>query len=246
MEIFNDLIKKTYALLPENGRTYEYMSDCSACKGRENELILEREAAYELGGGNKPCVSYALFTEDESLVPEDEISVYGSDLTDIREDRSFARIALIRTDFIEENGDQGAYAIIESIALRKYDVFPKGYMVRTAALSNREQVRVAGSAIKAGLSFRDVGSIYISEYKKNKHVKAVKMIFITLPQVDYSALDRFGTRSTEIFRALNHIIADLNMDCRHCEWKPVCDEVEGMKEMHIKVRDTGKKSKKPL
>lgn len=232
MEIFNELIKKTEALLPAEGRTYAYMSDCSAHKGRENELILGREAAYELGGGNCPCVSYTMYTEDENLVPRDEIVVYGSDLADIKADCPFARIAIIRTDFIEENGDQGAYAIIENIALRKYDVFPRGYMVRTSALSNREQVRVARSALKEGLSFADVGSMYISRYKDNKHVQAVKMIFVTLPEVDYNALDHLGTLSTELVRALNHVIADLKMDCRHCEWKPVCDEVEGMKELH--------------
>ena len=31
---------------------------------------------------------------------------------------------------------------------------------------------------------------------------------------------------------LDHALADVSMNCRACEWKPVCDAVEGMKELH--------------
>ncbi len=235
MDIFNELIEKTYALLPDTGRSFLPVPNTSRHQGTRGELILGRETAYELGGGNCPCVSYSLYTEDTSLVEEDEILVYGRDLPDLREDCAFARIALIRTDYIEQQGEQGAYAILENIGLNKYDVFPKGYMVRTSALSNREQVRVSKTALKNGLTFADVGSMYIAQYHKNKHVQAVKMIFVTLPDVDYRALDHIGRLSNEVFRALNHVLADLKMDCKGCEWKLVCDEVDGMKELHEKM-----------
>ncbi len=232
MDIFDDLIKKTYTLLPPTGRSYFPVSDFSRHLGSRSELILGRETAYELGGGSCPCVSCNLYTEDSSLVKQDEILVYGKDLPDIKEDCAFARIALIRTDDVEKQGEQGAYAILENIGLNKYDVFPKGYMVRTSALSNREQVRVSKTAVKNRLTFADVGSMYIAQYKKNKHVQAVKMIFVTLPDVDYRKLDHIGNLSNQVFRALNHVLADLKMDCRGCEWKMVCDEVEGMKQLH--------------
>ncbi len=235
MDIFNDLIRKTMALLPGEGKSFSPSASTSRHQGHRGELILGREAAYELGGGDCPCVSYALYTEDTELVGQDEILVYGSDLNQLRSDSAFARIALIRTDYIEKQGEQGAYGILENIGIRKYDVFPKGYMVRTAALSNREQVRISKAAVKAGLTFRDVGSLYIDEYKKNPHVQAVKMIFVTLPEVDYLELDRLGTLSDKMFRALNKMLADIKMNCKACEWKVVCDEVEGMKELHEKM-----------
>lgn len=235
MNIFDELIEKTEALLPCTGKICEDLPEPSRFAGRRGELILGREQAYELGGSDLPCTSCTMFTQREDLVPCDQVVIYGRDLWELAKDAPFARIALIRTDDVEEKGEQGAYAILESIGLKKYDVFPKGYMVRTSALSNREQVRVAKTAVREKRSFADVGSLYISQYKTNRHVQAVKMIFVTLPDCDYRELDHMGTLSTKLFRALNHALADLKMDCRRCEWKIVCDEVEGMKELHRKL-----------
>ena len=235
MKVFDELILKVNDLLPEHGRSHFPVPNAERFKGHRSELILGKETAFELGGGNCSCVTTSMYTEREDLVPEDEIVVYGKDLTELKKDSSFARIALIRTDFIEQEGEQGAYGILEKISLKKYDVFPKGYMVRTSALSNREQVRISKTAVKQGLTFADVGTMYINEFHKNKHVQAVKMIFVTVPDLDYPELDHLGNLSNELFRALNHMVSDLKMNCNHCEWKVVCDQVEGMKELHEKM-----------
>ena len=235
MEIFDELIDKINALLPEGGRCFPPAPVQKKFVGRRSELILGRETAYELGGSNMPCVTTSLYTQRDDLVPEDQVQIYGQDLGELEKDAPFARIALIRTDFIEEQGEQGAYAILENINLKKYDVYPKGYMVRTSALSNREQVRVSKAGSRNGLSFRDVGSMYIQEYHKNPHVQAVRMIFVTLDQLDYSQLDHLGNLANDMFRALNHIVSDMKMKCRACEWKSICDQVEGMKQMHEKM-----------
>lgn len=238
MKIYDELIRQTTELLAaDEARTYVYNPNNAAKAGKKNELILAREAAFELGESTLPSVSYTLITDNEALVSGDRVLLFGKDLQELTEHASFARITILLTDNIEENGDQGAYAVIKNIEMKKYDVSPVGYMMRASALSNREQVRVSKDAIKAGLSFERVGNLFISKYKENKHVKAVTVIFITLPGVSYAALDRLADSSVGITRALNHILADIKMDCRACEWKPVCDEVEGMKEMHAKMTE---------
>ena len=73
--------------------------------------------------------------------------------------------------------------------------------------------------------------------------RSCKIIFVTLPDVDYITLDKIGNLSMDVFRALNHAITDLKMDCKHCSWKVVCDQVEGMKEMHQKMIDEQNKKK---
>ncbi|MEF9971360.1 MAG: hypothetical protein RSC52_04155 [Oscillospiraceae bacterium] len=236
MKIFDPIISKTQKLL--DGReysAYEYSPDKTAQEGSVNDLVLGKEAAFELGAPNFSSVHYTAITRDEKMVPRDEVVVYGSDLAAIKADCSFARITLLRTDDIEENGDQGAHAIIENIEHKKFDIAPKGYMMRASALSNREQVRVAKSAIKHGISFESVGNLLIGKYKENKHVLAVKIIFVTAQDAPFNELDRLASNSYEMIKALNHIIADIKMDCHACEWKPLCDEVEGMKEMHEKA-----------
>ncbi len=233
MKVYDELISGALGLLNSfEPRIYQYDRNKAAASGNKNELILAREAAFELGEGALPSVAFTAVTDNEELVPADRILLFGKDLPELTSSSPFARITLLRTDNIEENGEQGAYAIIKNIELKKYSVSPSGYMMRASALSNREQVRVSKNAIKKGLCFEGVGNAFINEYKENRHVKAVTVIFITLPNAPYEKLELLADLSVGITRALNHIIADINMDCRACEWKPVCDEVEGMKEMH--------------
>ena len=235
MKIYDELICKTRVLLSSyEPRTYLYDKNKAAAGGK-NELILAGEAAFELGEGTLPSVSFTAITDSDELVPCDRVLLFGKDLRELKESSPFARITFLRTDNIEENGEQSAYAVIKNIELKKYKVSPFGYMMRASALSNREQVRVSKSALKAGLSFESVGSAFINEYKDNKHVKAVTVIFVTLPDAPYRELEALADLSVEITRALNHIFADINMDCCACEWKPVCDEVEGMKEIHSNI-----------
>lgn len=236
MKIYDELISETMELLSSSEpRIYPYNRNKAAVSGSKNELILACEAAFELGEGTLPSVSFTAVTDNEELVPFDRILLFGKDLPELNSSSPFARISFLRTDNIEENGEQGAYAIIKNIELKKYSVSPSGYMMRASALSNREQVRVSKSAIKKGLSFENIGNAFINEYKENRHVKAVTVIFVTLPSAPYAELESLANLSAGVTGALNHIIADIKMDCRACEWKPVCDEVEGMKEMHSDI-----------
>ncbi|MEG1809702.1 MAG: carbon monoxide dehydrogenase, partial [Oscillospiraceae bacterium] len=159
------------------------------------------------------------------------------DLCEIGADCNFARIAMLRTDDIELHGEQASYEIIKSIEIKKYDVSPKGYMLRASALSNREQVRVSEGAVKSGITFEQIGNLFIKKYHENSHVQAVRIIFISLDDGPYGELEKLASTSVNISRALNHLISDLKMDCHSCEWKPVCDEVEGMKEIHQKMTE---------
>ena len=77
--------------------------------------------------------------------------------------------------------------------------------------------------------------MYIDEYKQNKYVEAVKVIFIATNDCDYNKLDNISSTSSKVFRALNHAISDLKMDCKHCEWQKLCEQLDGMKELHKKI-----------
>jgi hypothetical protein len=233
MKIYDALICETRALLSgEKPREYAYAPENCAPEGKKNALILLREAAFELGESRLPSLSYLAITDNEALIPEDRVLLYGKDLTELRGDAPFARLTFLLTDAIEEAGEQAAYSLIQELELKRYELAPEGCMLRAPAFSNREQLRVSKSAVKAGLSFAQLGSLFIRKYKENPHVKAVVVIFITLPAAPYAALDALASRSNDLTRALNHIFEDANLDCHACAWKPVCDEVEGMKGLH--------------
>lgn len=233
MNIFDGIIEEVAKLLKtEKSNSYAYSSAGMAKSTKKHELILGSESAYELGASDKSCVNFVALTMREDLVFSDEVVVFGGDLQDITQNSNFARITLIRTDDISTKGEQTAYNIFKEIELSKFNVAIDGYMMRSSGLYGREQVRVSKKILKKGIDFAGVGNRFISQYKTNRHVLAVKVIFITLDNFCYEQLENLAEKSNRRIKALNHMLSDLKMDCKACEWKPVCDEVDGMKEMH--------------
>lgn len=202
-----------------------------------SDLILLRDSAFELGGSGKSSVNYTC-TTTSGIITEDEVYVYGPDLPDISDDRAFARIVLLETDDLGETDDEEkAYTAIRNLEFVRYHVFPIGYMIRVSSESNQEQVRVSKKVSKAGIRFAYVGGTYIRKYKAVPGVKHVRVIFIT-DEALVEKLIPFAGKVDAITKTLTHILDGLPTDCGHCSLKPVCDEVEGMRELHM-----GKKKK---
>ena len=244
MKLFDDLIEESLSLIDgEKLRRWSGEPSRAAAEGAPNELILRRDMAFELGEGSYPSVNVTAITQDEALVPENGVALWGADLGEIRTDCAFARLTFLRTDNIYEHGDQAAYNLIKSLENRKFHVSAAGYMMRPSAMSSREQVRVSKRAIKEGLSFEKVGSLLIKKYRENPHVQAVYILFITQPDAPYGRFDSIAGRIASVSKTLNHALADVSMDCRACEWKPVCDAVDGMKELHQKQIENKEESK---
>ena len=112
-------------------------------------------------------------------------------------------------------------------------------MVRMSPESYREQVRVSKKALKKGISFRSVGASYIKAYKKDPNVLSATVIFITAPGYDFAAMKANAKKASDITNTLTHIFEGLSTDCSVCALKDICDEVEGMKELHFGVGDKG-------
>ena len=205
-------------------------------KNREtSELIMLRDAAFELGGSGLPSVNYTCVTTS-ALINEDEVVVCWPDLPEIRKDVPFAKIVLLEVnDLGELTDEEKAYQSIRGIEFVRYHVFPAGYMVRVSSVSHEEQVRVSRKVISAGIRFSYVGAAYIRKYKALPEVKHVRVIFVTDPEI-VGRLQPFAGKVDGITKTLTHILDGLPTDCGHCKMKAVCDEVEGMREMHLGSR----------
>lgn len=233
MKLYDDLISEALGLLAPLGLTeLPVGKDLAAREGDPNELILKRDTAFELGEGSYPSVSITAVTQSEALVPKDGVVLCGADLDRIKGDCAYARVTLLRTNDILEKGEQAAYARIKRLETQKFRVGAEGYMMRPSAMTNREQVRVSRKAVKSGLRFQGVGNLLVQAYHRDPHVRAVQVIFVTAPQAPYRALDTLADQIAVRTKMLDHALADVSMNCRACEWKPVCDAVEGMKELH--------------
>ncbi len=237
MELYNSLINDTRAQLEGlSAKVWDYApADCWADTGA-SELVLQRDAAYEMGALGKGSANYVLFTSSSELVDKDQVILYGPDMGQIKGDCDFARIVLLRVGVLDDD-DEAVYRTLKDIEFAKYHVYPEGYMVRMSPESSREQVRVSKKALAKGISFRSVGASYVAEYKKDANVLNATVIFITDPKADYASLQAAAKKASAVTGTLTHILEGLPTDCSICALKDICDEVEGMKELHFGVGD---------
>ena len=241
MELYNSLINDTRAQLEGlSAKVWNYApADCWADTGA-SELVLQRDAAYEMGALGKGSANYVLFTSSSELVDKDQVILYGPDMGQIKGDCDFARIVLLRVGVLDDD-DEAVYRTLKDIEFAKYHVYPEGYMVRMSPESSREQVRVSKKALARGISFRSVGASYVAEYKKDANVLNATVIFITDPKADYASLQAAAKKASAVTGTLTHILEGLPTDCSICALKDICDEVEGMKELHFGVGDKSAK-----
>ena len=241
MELYNSLINDTHAQLEGlSAKVWDYSpADCWTDIG-SSELVLQRDAAYEMGALGKGSANYVLFTSSSELVNKDQVILYGPDMGQIKGDCDFARIVLLRVGVLDDD-DEAVYRTLKDIEFAKYHVYPEGYMVRMSPESSREQIRVSKKALAKGISFRSVGASYVAEYKKDANVLNATVIFITDPKADYASLQAAAKKASAVTGTLTHILEGLPTDCSICALKDICDEVEGMKELHFGVGDKSDK-----
>lgn len=237
MELYNSIIEQAGRLGGASApKRYAYDPAKAWPDTGEFELVMLRDAAFELGGGSRSAVNFTCVTTSPKLIDRDEILVYGPDLGEIRGDADYARITLLRVGDIEsddEDDTEQAFRAIQDMDFVKYHVFPKGYMIRTSSESSREQVRLSKEAVRGGICFERVGGDFIRQYKKNPNILNVRMLFITAPDADYAAAAKLAKNVKDITMSLTKILEGMPTDCGSCQLKPICDEVEGMKELHF-------------
>ncbi len=237
MRLYDEVIRK-WDQLTETGnpKVLDLSSAVTWEDAGKNNMILRSDMAYELGGAETPlpAMGRTVITVDETLVPRDEVLLLGRDLPDIKEECPYARltVALVNEEKMGE-GD-ALYNAIRDIEYVRYHVNPKGFMMRVSTSHNRESVRVSKEALHSGLNFAAVGKSFIDTLHKNPRVKAVKVIFITDPRFDFDLLKNELKKAEDITKTIDHVFKDLTMDCNICNLKEVCDEVEGLRELHFK------------
>jgi len=226
MKFFDPLILETEKLISAFPK-----KEFELCKpwqdAQQAQVIMRRDTAYELEG-----VGFNLVTSD---TVQDSVIVVGDDLGEIKDSRRFARITLVQIE--DSDDEQKAYSLIKKIDYVKYHCFPDGYMMRSTSRSHKEAVRVSKQALNDGADFRKIGSLLIEKYKEIPAVKGVKVIFITAKEADYNEAERIAEKNYAITETLNHIMNSVNFDCDTCNLKAICNEVEGMKELHFRKTD---------
>lgn len=237
MNIYDQQILNVLTLLKEkNSQKLDTKDVIWQDVGKQN-LVLRNEMSYELGGEAHPAVSFLGVTSSKELVNSDGASLYGKNLAQINENSPYARITLLRIDDELMGKGEKIYDAMGRLINTRYQVNPKGFMSRISTSSKHEPVRVSATALEEGLSFEKVARLYVDAYKRHKEVIAAQVIFITLSDFNYDELSKIAQKNDEITAALDHVLRDIRMDCSSCKLQPICNEVEGLKELHFKTED---------
>lgn len=241
MKLYDDIIARCHALLqPFECKTCEIAvkSESGAIieadlwkQESEQRILFKKDTAYELGGGNLPAYSGVAFTSDESV--RDEIIVCGPDLQQLKEDSPYARLAILRVDDSAWTDNEQAYRVLRRLDYTRYHVYPEGFLMRISAAAHREPVRVGREALRTGLDFAQVGKLFAAAYHRHPEVLGVRIVFITDKDFPYEEFGEAVRKMDRITESLNQIFHNLIMDCAACKLKPVCDEVEGLRELHF-------------
>lgn len=235
MQVYDKVIKTTEEILAPF-----HVKDLSKRPAKrwplltENEFLLRNEVAFELGDRMEPATCYQAVTSNEHLVGEDKILLYGPDLQEIKSNVPFTRITWLQIE-PEENQDK-AYRQIKKLEFARFKMIPKGYMMLSSSMEQKEQVRVSKQAIKNGLDFSTIGHMIIDKYKKEFDVKHVQVLFITEKLPVISQLIEQGKKVDEITNAFDHILKNIILDCDLCPLHPICDDVEELRKIHFEVK----------
>ncbi|MCC8074273.1 MAG: hypothetical protein LIO62_09150 [Clostridiales bacterium] len=228
MTLYDKIIEQIKNLLPTNSGKRFCCKKSTLKHGGKNDILFLKDTAFELGGNQKPCVSTMAVSSNMHF--DNDILLFGKDITEIKGDSPFGKIVLLEIDDIDE---ESAFDKIKELELIRYNIFLDGFMTRASALNMREQIRVSKAAVKNKVTFADYGSALIEEYLKNPTVKSVQIIFLT--EFDkFDELYRLAEKIKDTTSALNHIFDNILFDCKNCNLKEICDEVDGMKELHKK------------
>ncbi|MBP7059664.1 MAG: carbon monoxide dehydrogenase [Lachnospiraceae bacterium] len=204
----------------------------------KNNMILRSDMAYELGGITKPLAALGstIFSERRDLIQKNKSYLIGRDLMEISGENPYARVTFACVDGERMGTGDKLYDNIRQMENTRYRVNPKGYMLRVSSVQNRECVRVSREAIKQEISFSHVGKVFNDAFLKLPQIEKVMTFFITDPEFDYSELEKKLKLSEGVTVTIDHVFKDLTMDCGSCNLKEICDEVEGLRELHFSNR----------
>lgn len=233
MKIFDEVTDKILSLLPDEAdKSVLYDAQLCAENGEKNAILFRSDTAYELGGGGKISAFSIVFSDLPSV--RDEVVLYGPDLNDITEDISFAHLIFVKLK--NKNEEELTFEMLKDISFTAFQLYPEGYHIRISPSASKEQVRVAKSVVNSEnpLSFMNIGCNLIRAFKENNDVEAVKTVFITKKDFDYRRTSDYAQKVKRITDAVHSTLQLDELDCASCKMKPVCDEVEGLRELHLK------------
>jgi CO dehydrogenase/acetyl-CoA synthase beta subunit len=209
---------------------------CSWPVGGRNNIVLAQDTGVELGNPRQESLSLILWTDVPSRISDARITVIGRDLQDARgKSLPFAKIVIASVHGFNEENTCDRW---QEMDLLRFDIDLAGYMMRAVSQYQREWSRVSHDAIDKGFSFSILGSALMDKMKSREYIDGVEIIFVTQSPEAVRQLREVANGAMAIIGALNRMNEEIEADCPTCDYRVVCDTVDGLREMHAARKTT--------
>lgn len=237
INIYDEKIEEIHNLIKEKiAKIYSYSSSKIWSSTEDPELIFKNDTAIELAPGNLEGSVVFSMTTNENVVNGDTISIIGDELSKVsKREISYSRVVLLRLKD-EEDKSQDLYNKFKQLERSRYNLYLDGFMLRASTVQKRETIRVSKKALKDGISFEKIGNAMINEFKKIDFVESVNIIFITEEEDLIKKIFTISEGVEKITEALNTMFDGLEVDCHSCSLESLCEEVDGMREIHRNMK----------
>jgi len=213
------------------GTTFLYEGNC--CRwpvGGNNNIVLAQDTGVELGNPRQESLSLILWAEGISQIKDGRTTVIGPDLQESRgKSLPFAKIVMVAVHGFNEENTCDRW---QEMDLLRFDIDLAGYMMRAVSQYQREWSRVSHEAIEKGFSFSILGSTLMHKMKAKDYIDGVEILFVTESPAAVLELREVANEAMAIIGALNRMNEEIEADCPTCDYRVVCDAVDGLREMH--------------
>ena len=183
--------------------------------------------AVELGGYPKESINLILASSDMDF--DEGVFIIGDADLNGSDHLAFGKVVFLQT---EDVADDKVYDFTQETLLKDVSLKFEDVMLRTSPAHYYTNLRISKKAMQNGFSFDRMASTVQAEFKKIPNVKKVQVILIAGDSPLYKQLLPVAENVKDVTVALNHIFDGIDMDCGSCMWNELCDEVEGLRELH--------------
>lgn len=198
--------------------------------GGKKNIVLGHDTGIELGNPRQESLSLILWADEQAHIQDGRITVIGPDLPDSKgKSLPFAKIVMVAVHGFDEENTCDRW---QEMDLLRFDIDLAGYMMRAVSQYQREWSRVSRIALENGFSFSILGSALMDRMKAKEYIDGVEILFVTESPEAVRELREVANDAMSIIGALNRINEEIEANCPTCDYRAVCDAVDGLREMH--------------
>ena len=204
----------------------------------KNTFLMERDTAIELGGYPKESVNIIVPSSDMySLINFDDGIYCIGDPSLLSKKAVEKHISFGKIVFLETNGlaEKDYYDFTQSELLTDSRVRMKDVMLRQSPVNYNTNLRISKKAVKNGFDAKIMGTVIYDAFHALENVSHVTVLLIFGDSPLYRQLFEIAENIKEATLTINHIFDGITMDCGRCDVKEICNEIEGMRELHQKM-----------